>query len=591
MSAKITFLRQKLCDNGLDGYYLPRTDYFLSEYLSADDERVAWLYGFSGSAATAVILLDKAILVTDSRYIIQAPIEVDTNVVDVVNINKQTPIAWLCDEARAYHKHCKKSLQIGYDPFLMRASLFAEFTETIDNHPFNLIEYPAFIDNLWQEYDSKPSQIPKAIFQIHEGLYEHNCLKKCHDIAQIVNDNKADYFITIMSDCQAWLLNMRGDDINFNPVFKSYFLLDKHAKGYWFVDKRKISPDLNIPSHVSLYDFSQFNDYIKKLSAQHVILDKKYITQGIINILSSYHVNITDVSDPIINAKAIKSSVEINGMRQAHIFDGAAFTCLLYDLCVTQDLPDELSVINRLESYRQQYTAYRGPSFDTIAAYGAHGAIIHYRANKTSNIQLEEGNLFLCDAGGQYHCGTTDMTRTVFIGRQSNTSPTKEQIKHYTAVLQGHIDLANAYFPHGVTGAQIDSFARRYLWQYGLNYDHGTGHGVGCYLNVHEDGAGIHQRFNKAITAGMTISNEPGYYYEGYYGIRLENVILARQDEKNYVFFETLGLAPYDITLIDKNMLHQDQLQWLDTYHHDICKTLKNYLPEHVFNWLLQQKT
>lgn len=580
-NSPITRLREAMNKDQIDGFYLPRTDNFLSEYLSPSDERLAWLYGFTGSAGTAIILADKALLSVDGRYITQAPMEVDSDIIDIVNIAEQSPIDWLITQGR------DKPLIIGYDANLMRVSAFKQMQQQCAEHQITLKAMNGYIDDLWHD---QPMEQPQKIFAVKPVIYDDDSASKRQKIAEIINQYDADYYLTITSDCQSWLLNLRGRDIPYNPVFKSFFLLTCHEAGHWFVDNNKLSDDVPLDSDINIYGFDEFAPFMQNLHGKKLLLDEKYMTQAIIDLCQAHDIKIIAIDDPIINAKALKSPAEIAAMRQANIYDGAAFCRILYDLCVHEDIIDEYDIINRLEHYRKIYDDYVGQSFETISGSGAHGAIIHYRVSDDSNRQPQYGELILLDAGGQYQCGTTDMTRTCFYGRTKGYMPTDIQKQQYTAVLQGHIDIAKAIFPNHVTGAQLDSLARRYLWQYGWDYDHGTGHGVGCFLNVHEDGAGIHPRFAKAIKSGMVISNEPGYYVPNQYGIRIENLILATPYKDNQIYFETLGLAPYDPILIDHDMLNDQQKQWLNDYHDMLCAQLKDYLPDDVFTWLKQQK-
>ncbi len=597
MTNKLTELRKLLANNKLDAYLIPVHDEWMSEYPPACNRRVEWLSGFSGSAGLVVVTTDKAALFVDGRYTLQAAKQVSSDY-EVFNSGEVTPQSWL---AKYY-----KNPTIGYDPKLYSKTMLEKFKGATAVATTNLI------DALWNERPAAPAS---KIFA-HDIKYsgESAGLKQARVAGEIKKSGADAAFLTAPESVN-WLLNIRGRDVENTPLCLAYAIIDVKGAVHLFVDAVRIDDVLrkHLPSDVKICAPENIADELKDFSGRSMLLDSASAPLFITNLCDKAGVRLVDGKDPCVLFKAIKNPVEIAGMRKAHIRDGAAVVKLLHWL--GEKKVSELEVVDKLLEYRNAGELFVEPSFDTIAGSGEHGAIVHYRATKESNRWLEQGELFLLDSGGQYFDGTTDITRTVAIG-----VPTAEHKKRFTQVLKGHIALATAIFPEGTTGAQLDALARQYLWADGVDYDHGTGHGVGCFLGVHEGPQGISKRAGvAALAVGMVVSNEPGYYKTGEYGIRIENLITVvekfpspsptgrgrgegsflsnvssphpnllpeGEGTKKFLGFETLTCAPIDINLVDVSLLTADEKEWLNNYHAWVRAELAPALDEKETEWL-----
>jgi Xaa-Pro aminopeptidase len=578
---KLKELRERLKQDNLDGFILPVNDPFQGEYVPEHFQRLTWLTGFSGSAGQVVVLQEAAAFFTDGRYTLQATNELDKKAYSIFNTAEKTPSEWL--------KEQKQKLKIGFDPELYTVNGVERMQRTleggeVDIHP--LAENP--IDGLWK---SRPA-FPNAKAEIQDIAYAGDDLKtKINRIAKKIAEKGADAAIITAPDSVCWLLNIRGGDVPNTPFLLAHTIIQADGKVQLFAEAKKISDKVakHLGKTVEVCPPETLEKKLKALKNKKVLLDPAMASFKIAAALRSAKAEMLRMDDPCQLPKAIKNAVEVDGMRAAHVRDGVALIKLMHWLAthlLTQKVT-ELDVVAKLEAFRAEHAMFKGSSFDTIAGFASNGAIVHYHANEESNKILERGNLFLLDSGGQYPDGTTDVTRTIAIGE-----PTKEQKQRYTEVLKGHIALARAQFPDGTSGDQLDVLARQFLWTQGLDYQHGTGHGVGSYLSVHEGPQRIsHVPNGVALKPGMVLSNEPGYYKEGEFGIRIESLVVVVEatnikGKKPYYCFDTLTQVPFDRSLIRKSQLTDTECQWVDNYHENVYNTLSDSVESDLKAWL-----
>jgi Xaa-Pro aminopeptidase len=554
---KIEQLQLLMSKEKVDAYLQPSGDAFFSEYPPESAKRLAWLCCFDGSAGTLLVLCtavdgEQAILFTDGRYTLQASSQLDKRLFQVVDVAEYSPASWLL-------KHQPEAV-LGYDAWLhshRQVSGWGELkTQPLSHNP---------IDILWKDQPDQPAEPAFSHDMKYAG--ELSSSKKERILSMMHSD--ADALLLTQPDGINWLLNIRGGDIPFNPLALCLAVLARDGR-ITLISEPREWPELGADvSHVSWQEFqrntadtfSQFNG---------LQLDAKATSEAVWQAAQVAGCQIIDAPDPCEAAKAIKNTTEISGIREAHKRDGRALSKFLAWLDA-QETFSELQAVEKIEAFRRAESGdlYRGPSFDTISGSGPNGAIVHYRVTPESNRSIGRGELYLVDSGGQYPDGTTDVTRTIVHGE-----PSPEMIDRYTRVLKGHIALARAVFPEGTTGAQLDALARHSLWEIGEDYAHGTGHGVGAYLCVHEGPQGISRRASAvALEEGMILSNEPGYYKTGEYGIRIENLVLVRKaSQEGFLCFETLTLAPMDTRLINTNLLSSDECAWLAHYEAQVIE-------------------
>lgn len=568
-SAKLNALRDYIKKNGISGYIVPRTDEYLGEYVPANAERLSWLTGFTGSAGAAVVMLDKAVVMSDGRYTLQLAEQVDASLYELVNSQETSLSEWL-------KAIVKQGDVIGYDPKLHTSDEIKKIEEagvTLMAIKGNLI------DVIWAD---RPAAPMTQVTLFDEKYAGQSAQDKIKSIQEQLTADKVEAVLITMSDSIAWALNIRGGDIPFIPVCLSYLIIPATGKVQWFVQDKKITIVKK-----ALGDIVEFLDEdeiaVNLLKFKSVQIDEKRTPIYFKNILQENSIDILNKEDPVILPRACKNQAEQAAMKQAHIRDGVALVKFLkwFDVQAQYGQLSELSVEAKLENFRAQALEFKEPSFSTIAGFGAHGAIVHYRASEESNLTITTNDLLLLDSGAQYNDGTTDITRTILIGDVAD-----EVKENYTLVLKGHIGIASAVFKKGSVGKDIDGFARAPLQSKGLDYSHGTGHGVGCYLSVHEEAASISPRGERALEAGMIISNEPGYYKQGTYGIRIENLVLVTEHDAENLCFETITLAPIDKSLIVKEMMSEDELEWFNDYHARVYKTLSPLLDDAHQAWL-----
>lgn len=575
---KLAALRSALQKEGVGGFIIPRTDEYQGEYVPPSAERLRWLTGFTGSAGTAIVLKDRAVVMSDGRYTIQLRQQVDANLFGLADSTEISPAQWMATHAAA--------MTIGYDPRLHTPREVKAWADKgISVKP--LAENP--VDSVWADRPAPPAARVESFPISYAGV---SAEQKLDGIAADIAAAGVEAALITLPDSIAWLLNVRAHDIAHIPVPLSYAIARADGTLDWFIDPARVEEDIrdSFEGRVALHAPGALAAALDALSGKRVLVDGRRTSVWFTERLKNAGAEIVDAKDPCIARKARKNKAEQAAMRSAHIRDGAAMVKFLRWL--EKEGPrgriTELDVEAKLESFRREAPSFRDTSFDTIAGFGPNGAIVHYRASAETNLTLETWNLLLLDSGAQYADGTTDITRTIAIGQ-----PTQQMKEHYTLVLKAHIAVASARFPAGTTGAQIDALARAPLWQHNLDYAHGTGHGVGCYLSVHEEAASLSPRGHDSVEAGMIVSNEPGYYREGAYGIRIENLVLCREDGtaapngKPMLSFETLTLVPFDKTLILTDMLTGDEKFWLATYHKRVLAELSPHLDADTKAWLV----
>ena len=592
---RLSALRAELARRGLDGFLVPHADEHQGEYLPARAERLAWLTGFTGSAGTAVILAERAAVFVDGRYTLQAAKQVDGDLYETLHLIEQPPLKWLEDALSAGQK-------LGYDPWLHTEDQLDRLKAILERAGAEAVacaDNP--LDSIWSDQPAPP--LAEVIAHPSEFAGKDSTEKR-QEVADRLSEQAADAAVLTQPDSIAWLLNLRGGDVPRTPLPLSFAILHDDASVEWFVDPRKLSDGLeqHLGNAVSATSPEAFGPALDALGSadKRVLTDPSSAAAWVFERLRGAGAKLVKGADPCQLPKARKNPVEIEGTRQAHRRDGAALTSFLAWLA--RETPSraaeggaaltELEASDRLEAFRREREHFRDLSFDTISGSGPNGAIVHYRVTPESDRALGMGELYLVDSGAQYLDGTTDVTRTVAIG-----TPSAEMRERFTRVLQGHIAVATARFPKGTTGSQLDSLARLPLWQAGLDYDHGTGHGVGSYLGVHEGPQRVSKQPNRVpLEPGMIVSNEPGYYKTGAYGIRIENLVTVvesppaegREEEKTMYGFETLTLAPIDRALVEPSLLTADEIAWLDAYHARVRESLTPILDAETAAWLEQ---
>jgi Xaa-Pro aminopeptidase len=573
---RLSRLRAELKNQSVDGFIIPHTDEFGSEYLPANAERLAWITGFTGSSGVAIILEDKAVAMTDGRYTLQIKQQVDSSLFEICDMMAVSVGDWLCNH--------EGGRVIGYDPKLHTRKQIENIIESIKDKDITLKSLPQNpIDTIWSDSPSAPMGVVELFPDAIAGM--SSAQKRKMIAARLVEDKISSVILTL-SDSICWLLNIRGNDIDFNPLVLSYAILHQDSSVDFYVDAQKIPDAVRVVlgDMVGIHPFEQFENGVRKLTG-NVLYDDVRSSMWIFNLLGGSKADIVLGKDPCIMPKACKTEAEQLAIRQAHIQDGVAFIRFLFWL-EAQDLSlgqiTELGIEEKLEEFRQAGRTYRGKSFNTIAGWAGNGAIIHYHATPETNKRIAGNGFLLLDSGGQYEYGTTDITRTIVMG-----DVTPEMKDRFTRVMKGHIALATARFSHETDGAALDNLARQPLIDEGLNFAHGTGHGVGCYLCVHEEASSISPRGKTPFKHGMLVSNEPGYYKEGEFGIRHENLILCQEDaESGDLYFDTVTVVPFDMRGIDWNLMTETEKQWLDTYHHHVFETLSPLLDELELQWL-----
>ncbi len=577
---RAALLRAELARRGLDGFVVPMADEYQNEFVPRHAQRLAWLSGFLGSAGSIIVLADKAAIFVDGRYTLQVRDQVDVDVFE--------PRSYL-DVAKWIGENLESGQKLGYDPWLHTETAVKALRDACGEAGAELVVVDGNpVDAVWT---NRPPR-PLARIVPHDIRYtgEPSADKRAR-MAEAVKKAGADALALSATDSIAWLLNIRGADVARTPLALCYALLHGDSSVDLFVDERKVDAALraHLGNQVRIEPETALAGALAGLSGKSVMVDPASAPAWIVDRLEEGGATVLRKTDPIQKAKALKNPAELNGTRAAHRRDGVAlakFFCWLAENA-PKGTVDELSAVARLQAFRQEGDLFRDLSFDTISGAGPNGAIVHYRSSEKTNRTLGLGELYLVDSGAQYLDGTTDVTRAVAVG-----TPTAEHRDRFTRVLRGHIALAMARFPKGTTGHQLDVLARMPLWQAGLDFKHGTGHGVGSYLGVHEGPHSISPRPSGiALEPGMIVSNEPGYYKEGAYGIRMENLVAVvpsepGEDDSPFYELETLTLAPIDRTLIDPALMTPAELDWLNAYHRRVFAEIGPRLDEPTRAWL-----
>jgi Xaa-Pro aminopeptidase len=588
--ARLRALREQLRADRLDGFVVPLTDEHMSEYVGSYAQRLAWLTGFQGSAGSAVVLPEEAAIFTDGRYTLQVRDQVDGKHWSYQSVPDTSVADWL-------KAHAPDGGRIGYDPWLHTSDWVKRAKEALAGKGAELVPVGRNpIDAVWAD-KPEPS---KARLVVHpDDFAGKSSAAKRQDMADWLKEQKADAAVLSALDSIAWTFNVRGQDVEHTPVALSFAIVNADGTADLFVAPEKVGEDVrqHLGNAVRVHDRADFAPFLGDLRGKTVVADPERAVAAIFDALEGAGAKIVAKRDPAVLAKAIKNDGEIAGHRAAQARDGAALTRFLHWLSVEAPKGgvDELIAAERLLQFRREAGDLRDTSFDTISGAGPNGAIVHYRVSEETNRPLETNSIYLVDSGGQYPDGTTDVTRTVIIGE-----PNAEMRDRFTRVLKGHIAVSAALFPEGTRGSQLDTFARQYLWRAGLDYAHGTGHGVGSYLAVHEGPqriapAGSSQSGgDEPLRAGMILSNEPGYYKTGEYGIRIENLVLVvpvevEGAEKKMLGFETLTFAPVDRRLIEPALLNPEERDWLNAYHAKVLEVLAPRLEGEVLAWLEEQ--
>ena len=576
-------LRQKLATLTLDGFLVPHEDEYQNEYLPECNDRLMWVSGFTGSAGAAVVLVDKAAMFSDGRYTLQMRDQVDGTLFEYLNTQTTSVAQWLAANVSSGQK-------IGYDPRLHSPQVLAKIKTAVTKAGGALIALAQNpIDSAWNDRPSPPKT--KLTVQPLELAGESHA-DKCTRIGKAVTDAGAHAALITSPASIAWLLNIRGGDVQCTPLPLSTLLIDGQGKVDLFIDPDKITDDVrrHFGNHVSLHPEEALENHLKRASGTNIIVDPATTSAWFSETLAAAGANVIAKMDPIALPKACKNDAELAGTKAAHIRDGAAVTRFLHwlDTDAQNGTYDEIQAAQKLESFRVQGGDLKDLSFETISGAGSNGAIVHFRVTTDTVQKLSRGNLYLVDSGGQYQDGTTDITRTIPIG-----TPTEEMANRFTLVLKGHIALARIRFPEGTPGSNLDVLARRALWEQGLDYDHGTGHGVGVFLGVHEGPQRISKYPNNIpLRPGMIVSNEPGYYKTGEYGIRIENLQFVtppapiKGGEREMLGFENLTWAPLHKGLIQTDTLTPTERDWVNIYHARVLELIGPQLSAEVKSWL-----
>ncbi|KAL2270455.1 hypothetical protein VTJ83DRAFT_2639 [Remersonia thermophila] len=593
-TARLSALRALMKEKGVDVYIIPSEDSHASEYIAACDARRAFISGFSGSAGTAVVTLSKAALATDGRYFNQASRQLDANWHLLKTGLQDVPTwqEWAAEEAAG-------GKVVGVDPSLIPSSVAEKLDESIQKAGGAGLRAVAenLVDLVWG--DARPARSSNPVALLPDRYSGKDTAAKLADLRKELDKKKAAAFVLSMLDEIAWLFNLRGSDIAYNPVFFSYAIVTPDSATL-YVDEAKLDAAAKTYLEQNKVSIKPYNALFEDAKALAQEAEAKANAAGASGPLKKYFVSnkgswalklalggsklVEEVRSPVGDAKAVKNETELEGMRQCHIRDGAAlirFFAWLEDQLVNKKaVLDEVAAADQLEAFRKEEKDFVGLSFDTISSTGPNAAVIHYKPERGACAVIDPNAIYLCDSGAQYLDGTTDTTRTLHFG-----TPTPQEKKAYTLVLKGNIALDTAVFPKGTTGFAIDCLARQFLWKQGLDYRHGTGHGVGSYLNVHEGPIGIGTRkqyADVALAAGNVLSIEPGFYEDGAYGIRIENLALVREvktehsfGDKPFLGFEHVTMVPYCRSLIDESLLTEQEKEWLNESHRVIREKMK----------------
>jgi len=577
-TSKLYLLQENLRNNDIDFFVINRTDEFLNEYIAPYAERLQWLTNFSGSAGKAIIAQKKAILFVDGRYTSQAKAQINADEITLNHNNNFWKVLKNC---------CRSGKLIGLDPKLHSIDEITKFHEYINDSNAKLIFLNINpIDFVWKD---QPAKKYAKIFDHPLNFAGLDRSIKIKSFQNSLKEQKLDYYFLTSLDSIAWLLNIRGDDIKFTPIAFLYLIISKNEKPILYVSMDSLNQKLkkNLIKIIELKSINKIEFVFKKFLRNKIIgMDFKNTAFYFYQLAVVAGLKIKNVNNPCLLPKAIKNPTEIEGARNAFIRDGVSLTKFLYWLKNTNDFSSlsEKSLAEKLFSFRKANDFFHSLSFESISAIGKNAALPHYKVSQDSNSLLLKNSIYLIDSGAQYLDGTTDITRTIIIG-----IPTEEQKDRFTRVLKGHISLSSHVFKKGTKGTDIDYLARESLNEIGYDYDHGTGHGIGSFLNVHEgpQRIGKKNQFDSIkLAPGMILSNEPGYYKEGEYGIRIENILVIKEKDNATLEFENISWTPIDKNLIIKKMLNDFEIKWVNNYHNKVYKFLVNFLNQEERKWL-----
>jgi Xaa-Pro aminopeptidase len=583
-SGRLASLRAELVRQGLDGLIVPRQDEFQGEYVAAYAERLRWLTGFAGSWGLAIILADRAAIFVDGRYTLQVREEVDSALFTPRHLIDEPPPDWV-------EKNLREGQILGYDPWLLTPDHVSGFKAACGKAGATLkaVEHNP-VDIVWTDRPARP----RGPIDVQPTRFAGRTpAEKLAEVAAALTELRADAVLLTLPDSIAWVFNIRGRDVAYTPTVLTQAIVYREGMADLFADRARFSGGSidHLARIAAIRDPAELDAALSALGARKatVLVDPSSVPERLRALLQAHGATIMTGRDPCMLPKARKNRVEQEGARTAHRRDGAAMVRFLHwlEISVRKTKLDEIAVAEKLAQFREETGALEDLAFTTVAGAGPNAASPHYRVTRRSSRRLGRNGLLLIDSGGQYRDGTTDITRTVILGK-----PTNEMKNRFTTVLKGMIGISTVRFPKGTCGSQIDILARTALWQMGLDYDHGTGHGVGSYLSVHEGPARINKTDRTALEPGMILSNEPGYYKPGRYGIRIENLLLVHEPrpvpggERPMMGFETLTLCPIDRRLIEAKLLAAGELAWLNAYHARVAKELGPLLGQRELKWL-----
>ncbi len=591
---RLQSLRQLMKQRGLAAYIIPTDDFHSSEYVGEYFKAREFMSGFTGSAGTLIVLEEQAALWTDGRYFIQAQEQLRDSSIALM----KTGQPGVPDMEEYLSDHLTEGSRIGFDGRTVTEPFIKKIAGKTDAKRITFYDKEDLVDKIWND---RPRMSAKPVWELDVKYAGLSREEKLSNVREQMEKQGADILLLTALDEIAWLLNLRGNDVRNTPVFLSYMLIEKE-QATLCVQEQALSEEIREKlrqAHVKTAPYDQIEELLDRLQkGQTILLDSKRVNYRLLHCIPEGLKKVDAVS-PVEWMKAVKTPAEMKHIREAHVKDGVAVTKFMWWLKKSVGTPKvffgrekitEMAAAEKLEEYRMQMDGYLGPSFDPIIAYGAHGAIVHYEPTPESDMEMQARGLCLADTGGHYREGTTDVTRTIALGEV-----TPEEKRAYTLALRGHLDLAAAKFPYGVCGQNLDVLAREPLWEDGLDFNHGTGHGVGYLLNVHEGPQSFRWRMKDApyvpLEEGMVISNEPGFYLEGKFGIRHENLMLCRKGEKNeygqFMYLEPLTMAPFDRDAIDPQLLTERELALLNAYHKKVYETIAPYIEGEALEWLV----
>jgi len=576
---RLASIRNWMSENNIDALIIPHEDEYLSEYIPPECERLAWATGFTGSAGVAVILNNKAAIFVDGRYTVQVRNQVDESLLEYKHLVSDPYLKWI-------QANTKSGTKVGYDARLHRANWVKTAKKSLGKKLELISIYENPIDLNW---DDKPAEKCEKAILLDDKFSGKSSTDKRQDIASTLKKLNVDAAFLTQLDSIAWLLNIRGTDVPCNPVLLCHAIVYADASVDLFINLDKIPDGFNnhVGTGVKAFASHEIKNQISKLNSKKVLYNSTGSNAYCFQLLSEVGAKIVNGDDPCVLPKACKNDVELQGMKDCHIRDAVAeceFLAWFDDQVNQGNMLDEATLADKLDGLRAEQDMYKGLSFGTISAAAGNAAMCHYsHLNQEVPGSLEMDSVYLVDSGGQYLDGTTDITRTIAVGNPSDFIK-----KMFTLVLKGHISLGSARFPNGIGGQHVDTLARQFLWHHGYDFDHGTGHGVGCYLNVHEGPHRIGKGSNNVpLIPGMVVSNEPGYYEDDKFGIRCENLVFVKESIKDGLYeFENLTFVPFDTRLIDKSLMTDIELNWLNNYHKEVFEKINPLVSGDTFTWL-----